>query len=278
MSAIKWDTWNDQITQLYVTEDRSAEETIKTLNQKHKLRITIKQFKKRYSGLKKVRANEWRAIKREMQKQKAAGKECLIFLNGRQLDPERVARELRRYSGIRGRDVEDGGVPIDIGIDTSGLHRLELRTKILPRSDTLSDTRSSIVRLPSRADVTRVADPCGPNLMNFNPSSADVYSFDFDCSNISMSTPCFTELLVQKGPQDMLHVQSIPRPRSGRESADGTSEGTASSISQRRCPTPDYVIPDFCLSDSSMVFKTRPKIPARFLGMLNGIALNISRT
>ncbi|KAJ0298391.1 hypothetical protein COL516b_010045 [Colletotrichum fioriniae] len=112
MSPIEWESWNDEITQLYVTEDRSAEETIKALNQRHKLRITIKQFKKRYSGLKKVRANEWRAIKREMQKQKAAGKECLVFLNGRQLGSERVAREIRRYSGIRGRDVEDGGALI----------------------------------------------------------------------------------------------------------------------------------------------------------------------
>lgn len=73
---------------------------------------SIKQFKKRYSGLKKVSANEWRAIKREMQKQKAAGKEYLLFLNGRHLGPDRVAREMRRYSGIRGRDVEDGGAPI----------------------------------------------------------------------------------------------------------------------------------------------------------------------
>ncbi|KAK1475368.1 hypothetical protein CABS01_03645 [Colletotrichum abscissum] len=113
MSGIEWERWHDEITQLYVTEQRSAEETIKTLNQRHKLRITsIKQFKKRYSGLKKVSANEWRAIKREMQKQKASGKECLLFLNGRQLGPDRVAREMRRYSGIRGQDVQDDGAPI----------------------------------------------------------------------------------------------------------------------------------------------------------------------
>ncbi|EXF81448.1 hypothetical protein CFIO01_07691 [Colletotrichum fioriniae PJ7] len=278
MSPIEWESWNDEITQLYVTEDRSAEETIKALNQRHKLRITsIKQFKKRYSGLKKVRANEWRAVKREMQKQKAAGKECLVFLNGRQLGPDRVGREMRRYSGIRGREMEDGGIPIDIGINTIGQHRLELRTKTSPRSDTLSDTGSSIVRLPSRADVTRVADSCGPNFMNFNPSSAEVYSFGFDCSNISMSTPCFTELLFQKGPQDTLHVQSIPRPRSGRESADGNSEGTTSAMSQRQCLTPEYFIPDFGLSDSTTALKSRSKISARFLRMLNGMALSISQ-
>ncbi|KAG7053382.1 hypothetical protein JMJ77_0000471 [Colletotrichum scovillei] len=228
MSAIQWESWNDEITQLYVTEDRSAEETIKALNQRHKLRITIKQFKKRYSGLKKVRANEWRAIKREMQKQKAAGKESLIFLNGRQLGPERVAREMRRYSGIRGQEVEDGGVPIDIGIDTTGQHRLELRTKILSESCILSDAGSSIVRLPSRADVTRIADSCGPDLANTNSSSAETYCLDSDFSNISMSTPCFTELLFQESPKETLHVQSIPRTRSGRESVDGHSEDISS--------------------------------------------------
>ncbi|KAI3541993.1 hypothetical protein CSPX01_07220 [Colletotrichum filicis] len=277
MSAIQWESWNDEITQLYVTEDRSAEETIKTLNQRHKLRITIKQFKKRYSGLKKVRANEWRAIKREMRKQKAAGKESLIFLNGRQLEPERIAREMRRYSGIRGQDVEDGGVPIEIGIDTTGQHRLELRTKILSESCILSDTGSSIIRLPSRADITRIAGSCGPNLANTNSSSAETYCLDSDFSNISMSTPCFTELLFQKSPKDTLHVQSIPRPRSGRESADWDIEGTTSAIPQQRYPPSEYFNPRFGLSDSSMALKSRFKISPRFLRMLHGMASNISQ-
>ncbi|KAL0783550.1 hypothetical protein CaCOL14_001456 [Colletotrichum acutatum] len=113
--------------------------------------------------------------------------------------------------------------------------------------------------------------------MNFNPCSAEVYSFDFDCSNISMSTPCFTEPLFQKGPQHTLHVQSIPHPRSGRESPDGNSEGTTSAISQRRCPTPEYFITDCGLSDSSAALKSRSKISARFLRTLNGMALNISQ-
>ncbi|KAK1460149.1 hypothetical protein CMEL01_03148 [Colletotrichum melonis] len=272
MSAIQWESWNDEITQLYVTEDRSAEETIKALNQRHRLRITIKQFKKRYSGLKKVRANEWRAIKREMQKQKDAGKECLIFLNGRQLEPERVAREMRRYSGIRGRDVEDGGVPIDIGIDTAGLHRLELRTKNLPSSDALPDTGSSISRLPFTADVTHVAGSCGPNSTNVNSSSTEVNCFSFDHSDMNMDTSCFTELLFQKSPRN-----TPPPSRSGRGVVDGSSEGTILAISQRPSPRPEYFIPDFGVSDLSMALKSRSEISARFWKMLNGMALNISQ-
>ncbi|KAK1472432.1 hypothetical protein CCUS01_05816 [Colletotrichum cuscutae] len=237
---------------------------------------SMKQFKKRYSGLKKVSANEWRAINREMQKQKAAGKECLLFLNGRQLGPDRVAREMRRYSGIRGRDVEDDGAPIDIGINTTGQHRLELRTKIL-ESGISSDIGSSILRFPSPADVTRIAGSCSPNLANANSSFAETYSLDFDFSNISMSTPCFTELLFQKSPKDTLRVQSIPRPRSGRESADWIIEGTTSAISQQRYPLPEYFNPGFGLSDSSTALSSRSKISARFLRMLNGLALNISQ-
>ncbi|KXH52803.1 hypothetical protein CNYM01_10552 [Colletotrichum nymphaeae SA-01] len=189
---------------------------------------------------------------------------------------------MRRYSGIRGQDVEDGGVPIDIGIDTTGLHRLELRTKTPSRSDTLSDTGSSILRPPSPADVTHVAGSCGTNSMNFNPSSAEVYSFNFDYSNSSMSTSCFTELLSQKIPQDTLNAQSIPRPRRGRGSAEGNSEGITLAISQRRCPTPEYFIPDFGLSDSTMALNPRFRlparfhIPARFSRLLREMALDVS--
>ncbi|KAK0376102.1 hypothetical protein CLIM01_06522 [Colletotrichum limetticola] len=278
MSGIEWERWHDEITQLYVTEHRSAEETIKTLNQRHKLRITsIKQFKKRYSGLKKVSATEWRAIKREMQKQKAAGKECLLFLNGRQLGPDRVAREMRRYSGIRGRDVEDGGAPFDIGINTTGQHRLELRTNILRESGISSDIGSSILRCPSPADVTRIIGSCGPNLANANSSPTKMYSLDFDWSDMSMSNPCFTELLSEKSPRDTLPIENIPPRRSGQGVIDGNSEGTTSAFSQRPCPTPECFIPDFSLFDPSIALKPRFKIPQRFLRILRGITLNVSQ-
>ncbi|KXH68585.1 hypothetical protein CSAL01_05172 [Colletotrichum salicis] len=254
MSSIGWESWNDEIIQLYVTEDKSAEETIRTLNERHKLRITIKQFKKRYSGMKKVGGNEWRAFKREIEKQKAAGKECLIFLNGRQLSPERVVREMHRYSGIRGRDVEDGGVPL--GDQAGSVHSLllKLRTKQISDSDVSVDIASSVLRFDSPEDVTRIANSSGQNSTNVNSHSAEMYFSEFSWSNVSMRTPRFTELLFQNNIPDTLPVQAwtISRTRicSGRGGVDGTNESTTSAISQRSCPTPEYSIPAFGLSNS----------------------------
>ncbi|KAK1658912.1 hypothetical protein BDP55DRAFT_637418 [Colletotrichum godetiae] len=267
MSSIEWKRLNDEITQLYVTEDRSAEDTIRTLNQRHKLRITIKQFKRRYSGMKKLRANEWRAIKREMRKQKAAGKECLVFLNGRQLAPERVVREMRRYSGIRGQDVEDGSVPLDIGIDTTDQHRVELRTKGLSESDISAGVGSSVARLCFSSDATCVIKSHGTNSANID--SLQETFLDMDGNDLDMSA-----LLENESP-DLQTVQTMLCTRSDQAGVHGNSGNTTSAMTQRPFPTPEFFMPGYGFPNPSMVPKFRFKIPARFSKMLRSMAGDI---
>ncbi|KAK1999199.1 hypothetical protein LX36DRAFT_669640 [Colletotrichum falcatum] len=102
--SVDWERWAGEITRSYVTEDKSAEETIQILRHQHNVKITMRQFKRRYSGWKKLRANEWRAVQRAIQQRKANGKGSDVFLRDRQIDPSRLEREMRRYCGARGRD------------------------------------------------------------------------------------------------------------------------------------------------------------------------------
>ncbi|WDK10478.1 hypothetical protein CGRA01v4_01757 [Colletotrichum graminicola] len=110
--SVDWPRWADELTRLYVMEDKPAEETIKIMHDEHGVRITIRQFTSRYSGLKKLRAKEWTAVTRVVQKMEADCKRPDVFLNGRQIDANCLAREMRRYSGARGRDLTGDAVVI----------------------------------------------------------------------------------------------------------------------------------------------------------------------
>ncbi|KAK1988378.1 hypothetical protein LZ30DRAFT_35797 [Colletotrichum cereale] len=185
--SVDWSEWAGEITRLYVTEDKSAEETIQILRDEHNVKVTIRQFKGRYSGLKKLRANEWRAVKRVIQKRKADGKDSAVFLNNRQIDPSRLAREMRRYCGARGRDSTGDGAAIDLGIDTVDKHRLEIRT---PISEFIQCPNGS----PRSRDIT--AGNATISVEEFGQESTSEYIPDtsgypshFELENLDLSTP-----------------------------------------------------------------------------------------
>jgi hypothetical protein len=48
--------------------------------------------------LKNLRADEWKVVIRKIRERQDQGKASDVYLNGRKLDPERVRREIRRYS------------------------------------------------------------------------------------------------------------------------------------------------------------------------------------
>ncbi|KAK2011863.1 ankyrin [Colletotrichum eremochloae] len=178
--SVDWLRWGEEITRLYVTEDKSAEETIQIMRDQHNVKITIRQFKRQYSGLKKLRAHEWIAVKRVIQKRKADGKSSAVFLNNRQIDPNRLAREMRRYCGARGRASTDDETVIDLGIGTVNKHRLEIRTPTpqltqcpdgSPRSPDITAGNATIF-------VEENTNECSPDLtdwiLNYELESADL--------------------------------------------------------------------------------------------------------
>lgn len=58
---------------------------------------SVKQFKSKFGGLKKIRANEWKAVFSEIRRREAQGVKSDVYLLGRKLPLERIAREKRRY-------------------------------------------------------------------------------------------------------------------------------------------------------------------------------------
>ncbi|KAL6408293.1 hypothetical protein AUP68_08149 [Ilyonectria robusta] len=95
--SINWDTYKPDITRLYINGNKTAEETIEYLNEKHGAGITIRKFKSEFGSLKKLQAKEWRAIFQEIRKRKAGGKDSEVYLCGRRLNQSRVDRAKRRY-------------------------------------------------------------------------------------------------------------------------------------------------------------------------------------
>ncbi|KAL0940425.1 ankyrin repeat protein [Colletotrichum truncatum] len=124
--SINWSQLDGDITRLYVSEDKSLEDTLQYLHNKYNVKITPRQFKRKYSGLKKLRATEWKAIIREIAKRETENKRCEVFLNGRKLDPARIEREKRRYGNVC--EAVESREKIDLGINTIGRHRIEVRT------------------------------------------------------------------------------------------------------------------------------------------------------
>ncbi|KAH7013104.1 ankyrin repeat-containing domain protein [Ilyonectria destructans] len=104
--SINWDTYKPDITRLYINGNKTAEETIEYLNEKHGAGITIRKFKSEFGSLKKLQAKEWRAIFQEIRKRKAGGKDSDVYLCGRRLNQSRVDRAKRRYDKAQKADEE----------------------------------------------------------------------------------------------------------------------------------------------------------------------------
>lgn len=58
---------------------------------------SVRQFKSKFGGLKKIRADEWKVVFSEIRRREAQGIKSDVYLFGRKLSLERIAREKRRY-------------------------------------------------------------------------------------------------------------------------------------------------------------------------------------
>ncbi|KAH7129874.1 ankyrin repeat-containing domain protein [Dactylonectria estremocensis] len=117
--SVNWDAYRPEVIQLYVDGKKTAEQTVKYLNDKHGVDITLRQFKMQYGNLKNLQAKEWRAVFQEIRKRKAEGKDSEVCLFGRRLNPSRVNRARRRYN----KSTEPGS-----SVSTFDENRLNVRT------------------------------------------------------------------------------------------------------------------------------------------------------
>ncbi|KAH8794287.1 ankyrin repeat-containing domain protein [Hyaloscypha sp. PMI_1271] len=147
--AVDWALYEEDVIRLYVNENKTVNETLECLHEKYGVKVR-QQFKSKFGGLKNLRANEWKVVIKEIRKRKAEGKGSYVYLNGRKLDPGRVNREMRRYSGdcnteeLVEKDTSIGLPPsiykynldlkfvahnaLDIAIDSHTQNRIEIRT------------------------------------------------------------------------------------------------------------------------------------------------------
>ncbi|KAI5455719.1 hypothetical protein BGZ63DRAFT_409647 [Mariannaea sp. PMI_226] len=177
--GIAWDRHEAEAKKLYIIENKSAKDTVDFLNSKYGINITLRQLKYKFANLKKVKATEWRVIHHEIAELKSQGKFCDVFINGRRLDPKRVERERRRYLE---KPSDDELLNIDLGFETVGQHRIEIR-----RSSTAIENPT----LPSDSTPTQSSrrSPTRPRRDDDNNSQSD-QGFDHESpfSDIATST------------------------------------------------------------------------------------------
>ncbi|KAH7161762.1 hypothetical protein EDB81DRAFT_854059 [Dactylonectria macrodidyma] len=94
---IDWSTYMADIIQLYIRENQAAAETVKSINEKYGIQVTVRQFKSRFANFKKLSATEWRTLAQEIRKREAQGKGSDVYFFGQRLDPSRVSRAIGRF-------------------------------------------------------------------------------------------------------------------------------------------------------------------------------------
>lgn len=121
---INWKLYEQDIVRWYSHDDKTANETVKWLNDTHNLSVTLRQFKSKFGGLKNLRSDEWIAVINEIRKRETRGIKSVVYLCDKRLRMDSTTRAIRRYS--KKCQVEPS--KIDLGIDTVRQHRIEIRT------------------------------------------------------------------------------------------------------------------------------------------------------
>jgi hypothetical protein len=200
-----------------------------------------KQFKSKFGGLKNLRANEWKVVIKEIRKRKAEGKGSYVYLNGRKLDPGRVIREMRRYSGdcdtveLIEKDTSIGLPPsiykynldpkfvahnaLDIAIDSHTQNRIEIRT---PSPSTIQSPmiNGSLARhiLPEELSIQQ-SHTVGPQMEFtdgplFLDPGLDLDAMDFDAMDFDINTAGVDDqafrFSVTELPSTILDMSDVP--------------------------------------------------------------------
>ncbi|CAM1510717.1 Fc.00g010520.m01.CDS01 [Cosmosporella sp. VM-42] len=156
--SINWKLYEQDINRWYLDQDKTVKETVQLLKDTHHLVVTERQFKSKFGGLKNLRANEWKAVIPHIRGREAQGLASVVYLSGKRLKLDSTTRAVRRYSKTPQGEVTNG-TEIDLGIDTVGRHRIEIRTPVV------SSAASALIRHPNTsrtsagsAEIQQISD------------------------------------------------------------------------------------------------------------------------
>ncbi|KEZ43254.1 Uncharacterized protein SAPIO_CDS4950 [Scedosporium apiospermum] len=99
--GVDWEPYREEIISRYVKQNQTAEATVKYLEERHGLRVTLRQFKYQFDGYKKLSADDWKGtVLPAVMKRRLEGKESDVYFRGEKLSPKRVRREQDRYRAV----------------------------------------------------------------------------------------------------------------------------------------------------------------------------------
>ncbi|KAH7011104.1 ankyrin repeat-containing domain protein [Ilyonectria destructans] len=145
--SINWKLYEQDINRWYLDQDKTVKETVQLLKDAHHVVVTERQFKSKFGGLKNLRANEWKAVIPHIRRREAQGIASVVYLCGKRLKLDSTTTAVRRYSKSPEREITNER-EIDLGIDTIGLHRIEIRTPVM------YSAASALIRHPNTSQAS----------------------------------------------------------------------------------------------------------------------------
>ncbi|KAL2670662.1 hypothetical protein Neosp_014451 [[Neocosmospora] mangrovei] len=174
--AIDWKLYERDVNRWYLDEGKTANEVIQLLHENHNLRVTTRQFKFKFGGCKKISSKEWSILIPKLREREANHLKSVVYVCGKAIKQETVTRSMRRYSKLcRGGNQPD--TVIDLGIDTIGQHRIEIRAPPESEAQLLCDISAAEVQprnegenfLNSQSDELDIDEEFGPVEMDVEP-------------------------------------------------------------------------------------------------------------
>ncbi|KAK7431551.1 hypothetical protein QQZ08_001769 [Neonectria magnoliae] len=183
---VDWTACEQDVINEYVNGTKTAKETLQHIRQVHGVHATLRQFKWKFGGKKKLRADEWKVVISKIREREAEGKTSAVYLHGRRLPPDRVAREMRRYSKNCEVKNSDG---IYLGVDTIDEHRLEIRDPEAPCSQLTIRASSNVPRgltgFTMAQNLQELENPTGTTDWGIDPA----FAVPVDFMDLDLSTP-----------------------------------------------------------------------------------------
>ncbi|KAH6967929.1 ankyrin repeat-containing domain protein [Ilyonectria sp. MPI-CAGE-AT-0026] len=96
-----WDSHKEQIRMLYVVQDKTLDDTIKSMNEDHGFLATKSQYVRKLKnwGMEKyINGEKWKIAFNLMQKRKRSGKETELSIDGKVIPLKKMKKEMGRYS------------------------------------------------------------------------------------------------------------------------------------------------------------------------------------
>ncbi|RSM15441.1 hypothetical protein CDV31_005034 [Fusarium ambrosium] len=218
--AIDWKPYEREVNRWYLHEGKTANEVIQLLLGKYNLEVTHRQFKAKFGGCKKISSKEWSILIPKIREREANGLKSVIYVCGKAIKHESMARSIRRYSKLC-RDSSQSEATVDIGIDTVGQHRIEIRAPSEPGAQLLWDFSIAEVQPSnegenssnSQSDEVDVDEEFGPVEMDVEPSAGNAI-----CASPSIFLGSLDQL-----PPNLLETLSFNDAHGMQMESDGTA-------------------------------------------------------